>query len=203
MGVLKNPEDIKPNSHKYREEQRERTKLQKVVTGPAKLKQRTAGHKLADIFISEDIDSVKSYIFMDVLVPAVKKAISDIVSDGINMILYGGTRTNNKRSSNVSYRSYYDERNDRRPSNSTTTNSGYKYGEVTLETRGEAEAVLTRMDELIDTYGVVSVADMYDLAGVSCEYTDNNYGWTNIRNATVIRGRDGYVLKMPKALPIK
>lgn len=59
------------------------------------------------------------------------------------------------------------------------------------------------MDELIDTYGNVSVADLYDLVGKSCEYTDQKYGWTNIRNAEPIRVRDGYMLKLPKATPIK
>ena len=58
------------------------------------------------------------------------------------------------------------------------------------------------MDELIDTYGSVSVADMYDLVGMSCNYTDNKYGWTNLRNAEPVRVRDGYLLKMPKATPI-
>ena len=72
-----------------------------------------------------------------------------------------------------------------------------------METSGEAEEVLSRMDELIDTYGVVSVADLYDLIGKSCEYTDNKYGWTNIRNAEPIRVYNGYMLKLPKALPIK
>ena len=58
------------------------------------------------------------------------------------------------------------------------------------------------MDELIETYGVASVADLYDLVGLRCEYTDNKYGWNNLRNAEPIRVRDGYMLKMPKALPI-
>ena len=65
-----------------------------------------------------------------------------------------------------------------------------------------AEDVLERMDELIATYQVVSVADFYDLVGVSGNYTDNKYGWTDIRNASVIRVRDGYMIKLPKALPL-
>ena len=58
------------------------------------------------------------------------------------------------------------------------------------------------MDEIIDTYGIVTIADFYDLAGVTGDYTTNNYGWTNIRNAEVVRVRDGYIIKMPKAMPI-
>ena len=58
------------------------------------------------------------------------------------------------------------------------------------------------MNELIDNYGMATVADFYDLAGLTGEYTSNNYGWTNIRSAEVVRARDGYIIKMPKAMPI-
>ena len=197
--------DYKPNSHKYKEEQKnlpaERKKVEKVVTGKVKTKKKSEASKLKDVFISEDVSNVKSYIFMDVLIPAAKKAISDIVSNGIDMILYGETR-GRKSSSGASYVSYrdYSRRDDRRDTSRIRT--GYDYDDIILETRGEAEDVLERMNELIDMYDVVSVADLYDLVGKSCNYTDNKYGWTNIRNAEPIRVRDGYLLKMPKAGPI-
>lgn len=200
-------EEYKPNSHKFREGQSEaltEKKIEKVVRGKVKTKPKSGVSKITDIFISEDASNVKSYIMMDVLVPAVKKAISDIVRDGIDMILYGESR-GRKSSTTSSYVSYrdYSRSDDRDRFRDSRTRSGYNHDDVILETRGEAEEVLTRMDELIDTYGVVSVADLYDLIGKPCEYTDNKYGWTNIRNAEPIRVRDGYMLKLPKALPIK
>ena len=73
---------------------------------------------------------------------------------------------------------------------------------IVLETRGEAEEVIAAMDGLMDTYGIVSVADLYDLVGKPCNFTDNKYGWTNIRNVEPVRVRDGYMLKLPKAMPI-
>ena len=121
------------------------------------------------------------------------------------MILYGESkgRRSSVSSSYVSYRDYSRRDDDRDRFRDSRTRTGYSHDDIVLETRGEAEEVLSRMDELIDTYGVVSVADLYDLIGKSCEYTDNKYGWTNIRNAEPIRVRDGYMLKLPKALPIK
>ena len=199
--------DYKPNSHKYKNEQKnmpaERKKVDKIVTGKVKTRKKSDVRKFKDIFISEDVSNVKSYIFMDVLVPAVKKAISDIVRDGIDMILYGDTKQKSSSSgaSYVSYRSYSD-RDRRSDIRDSRTRSGYDYDDIILETRGEAEEVLERMNELLDTYDTVSVADLYDLVGKSCNYTDNKYGWTNIRNAEPIRVRDGYLLKMPKAGPI-
>lgn len=196
-------DDYKPNSHKSKEERNaavaERKKLDKVVSGNVKTKKKSDIHKFTDIFISEDAANVKNYILMDVLVPAVKKAISDIITNGIDMILYGGKP--GSRADKVSYRDYSSvSRRDDRPAR---TRAGYSYDDVILDTRGEAEEVLNRMDELIDTYGVVSVADLYDLVGITCNYTDNKYGWTNIRNAEPIRVRDGYMLKLPKAIPIE
>ena len=200
-------EEYKPNSHKSREEQRESVpekKVEKVIAGTAKSKKKNEIQKFADVFISEDVTNVKSYILLDVLVPAIKKAISDIVTNGIDMILYGGSnRTkSNSAASKVSYRSYYDRGNDRRDYNLARTKTGYNYDDIILDNRGEAEDVLSRMDELISTYGLVSVADLYDLVGVTGNYTDNKYGWTDIRSASVIRVRDGYMLKLPKALPL-
>lgn len=197
-----------PNSHRFKADQRnsdaEKKKIEKVVKGNVKTKKKNEIRKLTDVFISEDASNVKSYILMDVLVPAIKKAVSDIVTNGIDMILYGETGHSKKRStaSKVSYRSYYDQKEDDRRHSTSRTRMGYDYDDIVLETKGEAEDVLSRMDEIIDMYGVVSVSDLYDLVGVSGNYTDNKYGWTNIRNAKSVRVRDGYLLDLPKALPI-
>lgn len=200
-------DEYKPNSHKFKEERRESVpekKVEKVIAGTVKSKKKNEIQKFADVFISEDVGNVKSYILLDVLVPAIKKAISDIVTNGIDMILYGGSyRTkSNSAASKVSYRSYYDGRNGRRDYSAARTKTGYNYDDIILDNRGEAEDVLSRMDELISTYGVVSVADLYDLVGVTGNYTDNKYGWTDIRSAQVVRIRDGYLIKLPKALPL-
>ena len=200
-------EEDKSSAHRSKEGKPEaltdRKKVEKGVHGRVRTKPKSGVSKITDIFISEDAANVKSYIVMDVLVPAVKKAISDIVRDGIDMILYGESkgRKSSSASGYVSYRDY-SRSDDRDRFRDSRSRSSYAHDDIILDSRGEAEEVLTRMDELIDTYGNVSVADLYDLVGKSSEYTDNKYGWTNIRNAEPIRVRDGYMLKLPKALPI-
>lgn len=197
-------ENYTPNSHKFKEETKTRDKkIEKVVTGPVKAKKKSDLQKLADIFVSEDTTNVKSYILMDVIIPAIRNLIEDIIVDSTHMLLRGeaGKKNKNGISSKISYRSYYNnDRRDRDDYNRLRT--GYDYEEYIIDSRGEAEEVLSRMDDLIATYGTVSVADFYDLVGVRCNYTDNKYGWTNIRNASVVRVRDGYVIKMPKAMPL-
>lgn len=203
-------DDYKPNSHKYKEsqtnQQAEKKKVEKVISGTARTKKKGEISKFADIFISEDAANVKSYLLTDVIVPAVKKVISDIVRDGIDMILYGSTgvrkqNSNHGQASYVSYNRFADSGN--RVSTGTQTRTGYSYEMVIVDSRGEAEEIVARMDELIDLYGEVSVADLYDLAGITGHYTDNKYGWKNIHNVKITRARDGgYVIEMPKALPL-
>lgn len=203
-------ENLPDNSHTKRSEKKETQasegkRAEKVITGKAKVKKNEM-RKLTDVFISEDVSNVKSYILMDVIVPAVKKAIYDLVVGTLDMSLYGGRPSNGKRSTadKVSYRDYNSvSRRDDRTYNTNRTASGYSYDDIVVDTRGEAESVLMRMDEIMEEYNSVRVADLYDLVGVTGQYTDNNYGWTNIRNAEVVRVRDGYKIKMPRAIPLK
>ncbi len=203
-------EEYKPNSHKSKEAQKEEAsppdkKVEKVISGSAKPKKKGEMQKFADVFISEDVVNVKSYILMDVLVPAIKKAISDIVTNGIDMILYGETGRTRKASSGtkVSYGKYYDREPDRRRDRPVSSRGGYDYDDIVFETRGDAEKVLDSMNDIISQYGVVSVLDLYDLADVSTDnYAANKYGWTDISGCKAIRVRDGYILKLPRALPL-
>lgn len=199
------------NSYKSREEQKnastEEKRVQKVARGPVKTKKNEV-RKIADIFISEDVSSVKNYIFMDVLVPAIKKAIYDIVTNGIDMFLYGGTGKAKSGSSGakVSYRNFYDQKN---------TNSGYRgsenvkprgfdYEDIVFSNRGDAELVKQQMKDVIARYGVVTIADMYEMAdpNLTAPYTSHKYGWMDVSGAEAMRVRDGYILKLPRAVPI-
>ena len=200
-------ENYKPNSHKSKEENKalpdEREKLEKVIKGTAKIKKNEM-RKLRDVFISEDVKSVKSYILMDVLVPAIKDAIEDIVTNGIRMVLRGETSARKSSSaSKISYNRIYDSKiNNDRFARDSSPSIRYSYDDIVLESRGEAEDVITRMEEIIEEYGFVRVADLYDHVGITGDYTDNKYGWTSIRSAEPVRVRNGYMLRLPRAIPL-
>ena len=38
---------------------------------------------------------------------------------------------------------------------------------------------ISSMQDIIKEYGFATVADLYDLAGVTCKYIDNKYGWSD------------------------
>lgn len=201
--------EYQPNSHKSKEEAKttdivpsEKKKVQKVVNGKVKTKSNEK-RKLANMFISEDATNVKSYIIFDVLVPTIKKTVFDVVTDSLDMILNGGTGGKKHKSGNkISYRSYYDDKKEDRVGSGYRARSRFDYDDLIFDSRSECEAVREQMVDLIDVYGFVTVADMYDMADIPAPYTSNKYGWTNIRTAETVRVRDGYVLKLPKAMPI-
>lgn len=200
--------DYPDNSHSARERKQDGAsppdkKLDKVVSGETKTRKKSEVKKFANIFVPEDVDNVKSYILMDVIVPGIKNAIADVVS----IVLFGEAgRLGGRREkgSRVSYQKYYDDRrDDRRDYGRPRAAAGFEFDDIIFETRGDADLVLDQLESAIANYGLASVADLYDLAGITCRsYTANKYGWTDIRTAKVIRLRDGYTLQLPRTVQI-
>lgn len=193
--------DYTPNSHKYKAEQQEREKQQKVIDGKVKRKKKSELGKLRSAIVSEDSKNVSNHLLFDVLVPALKNAVSDMVTDGINMVLFGDSKRSNGTSRRAGYYSYdtrYNETRDNYARRSARS-SGYEFDDIIIPTRGEAEAVLNQMRGILEQFGVVRVADFYELVGEEADYTDNKYGWSGLRTADVAHVRDGYILRLPKA----
>ena len=69
-------DNYKPNSNRYNElkaqqsiEEANSKKLESVVSGNVSMRKKTTLKKVADIFFQKDINDVKSYLIMDVLIP--------------------------------------------------------------------------------------------------------------------------------------
>lgn len=198
-----NDYEFKSNSHKAKAAQQntqpEKKPIEKVVTGKVKVEKNKV-HKFTDIFIAEDIENVKSYLLMDVLVPTIRNTIVDMIINGAQMIFLGRTGGRGSRypADKYSYTKYY--KGDNRQYEDAQVRTRHSYDNITIESRGEAEMVLDRLIEQLEDYGMVSIADLYQLVGITAEHTDYKYGWTDLRRAEVIRTRDGYQIKLPRAV---
>ena len=62
--------------------------------------------------------------------------------------------------------------------------------------------MLDGLNERIEDYDVVTVAEFFDMAGVDGEFTDNRYGWDNLRNAKVRQVRRGYMIELPRPIAL-
>ena len=182
----------------------DKKEIRPVVRG--KIHEKGLGEKMAESFFSEDTKTVGDYILWDVIIPGLKNAVIDVME----MALFGSSRSRKNRTSggrtSVSYSSYYDSdsrsfgpRNVGRPNRSSV----YNFSDIELSSRGDAEEVITSMEELVNRYGVASVADLCSLVGVSSQFTDNNFGWTDIRDFSYRRKGGVYILDFANPISLK
>ena len=197
--------DSLPSNSKTVEKEPTAKKVEKVVKSKPILKKKTFGDKLKDAFFSDAEGSIPNYVVFDILVPAVKSTISEMVKKSVDMLLYGDNKPASVRrdgsSSYTSYSNYY-----QRPQGMGAGQQSYKqrsgrgFSQVIFLSREDAENVLDSLAEQIAQYHVVSLADFYTFADQSSEYTDQAYGWTSVANMWVTQVRDGYIIEMPNPI---
>lgn len=213
--VTFDPSSLQPNSFKSKEQQAKKSDSQlptprvaKVAAG--KIKAKSAGRKLVDTFIEDDMSTVKSYIRDDILVPTIKETIVDLIEGTVELLLgtgKGGRRRHNYSSSSqttdkVSYYSYHKSDSDRRERKvaEKKKDSGVRdYEDIILETRADAESVLRTLESAIREYGAATVGDLYDAVGITnTEFTTQEWGWKNLDICRVKPTRGGWIIDLPE-----
>jgi len=182
-----------------------------VVEGKARVRKEHLGTKLKRIFFSEDIDNVGSFILLDVLVPAIKDTFASIIENTVNVALFGSSRGRayGQRGASPQARAnlYWNSSvgNQRPYANEPRPSSANNFREIIYETKKDASRALDGIMELVSSYGVASIADLYSVSGLTSDnFTNNDYGWTNLQGSTIERlyedGRIYYSLKLPKPI---
>ena len=181
-----------------------REKPDKVASG--RRVKKTGANKIKDVIFGDDSRNVLSYLLNDILIPAAKNMLFDMIRDGAEMRIFGEVRNQRSRwrERGASYVSYDQigrdrDRRDNRYSQRRTTG---KPDDILLDTRDEAEEVLSRMYDLFETYGTVSLADYYDLVGVTSEFTDNKWGWDSLMGSRILRVNNGYIVDLPRMISL-
>lgn len=195
-------------------------KIEKVTTGEVTRRKQTLSRRFISTFIGGDAKQAWVAVVTDVLVPAAKDMAADALSQGFERMIYGEARSRSRRPStgfgyqgytspsHISYNRFAsnNQRNTpqegRRPPISSQARSSHNFDEIVLSTRVEAEEVVDRLFDLVSRYESATVADLYELVGITGEYTDEKWGWTDIRGTDVSRIRDGYLLNLPKPEPL-
>lgn len=179
-------------------------RLEKIVDSNVKIRKKSFGRKLQETFLTDDMNSVKKYILLDVIIPAIKETISEIINKGTDMILYGdvGHNSSNKNGPKVSYYNYSQQGKKQSRKTESPRKGIYDYQDIIFENRGTAEGVLDEMISALEKFPAVTVADLYDSLPftVAGQFTDNSYGWTNLSSAGVKRVRGGYILDLPRPI---
>lgn len=208
--------DEYPSNNRYpltEKEVDEKVNLQaatrRVVKGRVLRRKKTLTSGFTEAFFGDQLDlaSVIENGVQDILMPAIKATLSDLIASSIDMLLYGESRGSRRKKpqvfgSTISYGNFYQNiasgKNERRH-----ITPGRKIEDVVLEDKGEAEDVIEALIDQLDRYEYVSVGDLYELIGMEVKHTHNKYGWTNLSKASVKRIRGGYLLDLPMPIELE
>ena len=202
---LMNMDLYKPNSNKAKQQERKaKPEAYPVVQGAVTSKESSMAKRTARNLLADDMVNVKNYIILDVLIPTIKDAVVNIVSNGISILVYGdvapsksGSRFNYNGITNKKGSSVRDSKAmaaDRRIT--------HDFRDVAFKQRKDALEVLSMMNEYIMDYGNCSVYDFYQFARQEqyAKFTDHDWGWTQLGNIDIIRLYGGnYALNLPRA----
>lgn len=184
---------------------------EKKVIAKAKVQKKSAIKEALRTFFAQDLPEIAEHLVIDVAIPAAKNAITDMVTQGIQQLLYGEVDPRRRPSSGyTSYSSsssfdqsrgrYESRRAERRePHQSKPTN----VEGLVFNTRGDAVDVIGFIAEQIEEYGQVSVADLMSSVGIQPRYTDERWGWTTTDAFELRQIREGWFVSADRPEPIK
>lgn len=205
-----NINSIEPNSHAYKAEKakaEEAKASRKPIIDRDQIvsTKKPVSKKFLDRFLSEDIDDIKKWLIMDVVIPGVK----NVILDGLCMMFFGEVdsrsrgRGGYRNDGRTNYRGYYSG-----SSSSGRRSSNYKRDErydsddrvdfrnIILRRRDDAERLIDELRDRIHKSGSVSVAELLDLIDVPGRYTDNNWGWDDERDIGIKRVSSGFLINV-------
>jgi len=192
----------------------EAKKVERITSGEVVRRKKPLHKRFAETFVGGDAKTAWAYVAFDVLIPAFKDMVADSFTQGVERMLFGDSRSTSRRTgSRPGYSGGYVSYN--RPSNtprdgrredprgvSRRSRATHNFDEIILASRPEAEEVIDRLFDLVSRYEMATVSDLYELVGEQGKYTDEKWGWTDIRGAGVTRVRNGYLLDLPKPEPL-
>lgn len=193
------------------EPEQEDKKIEQLTEEPATRRKKPLGKRISDMFFGGDAKSAGEYMVYEVLLPAAKDMIAEAGAQGIERLIFGETRRRRGGPSapmsgptgHISYNRYSSPQKTPTRSISRRARAQHDFDEIVLQSRDEAERVIDRMFDLIGRYEAATVSDLYELVGLNSTHTDQNWGWTDLRGASVSRIRSGgYLLNLPEPTPL-
>lgn len=187
-----------------------------VVTGGVVERKKTLGRKFREQFAGDDAQTVGQYLLFDVVLPATKNLIFDMLTEGAKRMLFGGSRPMAGGMASVignrtNYSAYSAGRQNTiiapgSPASKEMTpqqRAMHDFSGVILESRGEAEEIIEVLSNLIDQYTTATVNDFYACIGQTPEFTAVKYGWKSMAQAEVRHTREGYLLQLPRPIVLE
>lgn len=188
----------------------DRKPLDKVIAGDVTTRKQSLGKRIRNILFGDNGKSVGEYILEDVLIPAARDTVDELITGTKDLLLFGERRSRTRAGGLSVGRSRITDygaisRGGRGADPVVRVRQLNDFDDIELETRGDAELVIACMCDILDTYNQVTVRDLRDLVGQTGSYTDSNWGWKSLSGAQPlrVRGSNKYVLDLPNPISLK
>ena len=172
------------------------------------------------LFFGDDgLRGVTDHLVRDIFIQSIQTTISDVATNTINTISYVATTSIKRAIFGESYDDRSRNSNDywhgsrRYVDNRMSSSRGRGYVDyskqsekalhhksenlsnvvrvIEFDSANDANDVLSYMIDSVEQYGLVTVADFYELSDVASKFTDHQFGWTNLDGVRVVPIRGG------------
>ena len=192
-------------------QQKPKPELKCVVTGKSKPVPQSIWSKVFVGIKPASGQTMKSFIFDEIVTPLIQRAVVEGVTGAINYLVKGDAYADRKATNSFG-KSYinYNGISSGKPSSSggqyvySGKNSGMEIENVWFESRVDAQRVLDEMMGVIAQYDILTVNGFYDLIGRTSLIDPSNekFGWSDLRNAYITGARGGWIIHLPRPMPI-
>lgn len=202
--------DFPPNSETSKKRAPEGKKVERITSGEVTRKRKSLRKQFSETFIAGDAKTAINYGIFEVMLPAARDMIFDAISEAFRSLMFGDSRRGRgsrpPQSGATGYVSYnrYSMQNQSGPARamSRMARARHNFDEIILDQRTEAEEVIDQLFDIVSRYDSATIADLYELVGISSSHTDHKWGWTDLHGAGVSRIRGGYLLDLPDPVPL-
>ena len=189
-------------------ETEEITKREAVVKG----RERKPGllSRAGNLFFGEDgFRGIADHLVHEVFIPSIQNTIAEVSTNAIQRAIFGDNYDYRRRNANdywygsrryvdrrleyssrgrgnIDYNKQYDK-----PRSRKSENLSNSVRMIEFDTANDANDVLAVMIDNVEQYGLVTVADFYELSDVSSKFTDHQFGWTNLDDVRILPIRGG------------
>jgi hypothetical protein len=197
----------------------EQPTLEKVVTGKVMRKKKSFAARLKATFFSNSdgagvVESTLSYVFVEVIVPAIQDIVINSITQGIEKAIHGEVRSPGRPSTRGSAGARHHTAYNRptisygpaatRPTRPPIHQpSSEEIDDVVVDTLVDAQFIAERLCDTVENYHVASVARLNELLGTSSTPTDHRWGWTDLSTLSIRRVRHGYRIVLPPVEDIR
>lgn len=218
--------ELPGNSHRQREGSASppnRPKVERVVTGPVIQRKTPLRQKFKSTFLGGNPKEAIVNTFTNSFVPRAKEVFLDTLYEGMDRMVLGEARAATARRNNglisnifgpnpsVSQYVPYNAFGTGQPSQAqmqqqtaaaailnNNSNQRIDLGQIIIPSKVEADALMTKIIWHIEEFAFFSVADLYEMLGLQAPFTDEKYGWNDVRELAVRPVSGGYLLVLPQ-----